>query len=652
MPMKTLTRIHLRPLVLLGALLALASAEAALPVSKSEFETISEANSLLTVQGDTATAVAVLQELLATPGLSEGGRQNALNMLAFAQYQQGDIQGALSTYKRLLWSDELPEETRLQTLYSAAQLYMLEEEFGNSLDYLNKYLGISTSPPAGVFILKAQLHFRLDEFGEMPEPINRAVEITRNGGLEPKEDWFRLLALALFEIEDAAGLEQTYDEMISEWPSEEHVEQAVVLFLDLRDAARLERALRRLQDRFPANDKSSPVQIAIAGSDIEALTQLASDGVSLETQDAFKRTPLQLAAELGDVEVVDFLIANGVDVNQVNTNGDTAVLFAATSGYDNIVRRLWQAGADVRLSHQKYTPFQLMAQAGKRQLFDELIAAYPDIIETDGELALFLAVVGNQTEIAQFLVTNGAPPSHRSDSGMTPMHWAVGNDNTRLVEQLLDNGAEADGTNDKGQSPLMLAVQRQEIGIAATLLTYGANPNRQYSNGLSMLAVAARDGDADLMQELLEAGANVAGGAVKGNPLRWAAGGGHLDAVRVLLAAGAEVQEATEDRDDILLIAALAESPEVMQALLDAGAPVRNSLERLARWNSKDVTGFLKENDFRRQKRGDVETWAHRDDDSRVVLVPKQKENFGVVAVVDFARQSGIEASDWIVANR
>ena len=127
--------------------------------------------------------------------------------------------------------------------------------------------------------------------------------------------------------------------------------------------------------------------------------------------------------------------------------------------------------------------------------------------------------------------------------GATALHWAVYRDNLSVVAMLLDAGAKATAVNRYGVTPLSLACSNGSPAIVERLLAEGADPNAATAGGETPLMTAARTGGADVVGLLVANGADVdAHEATRGQTaLMWAAAEGHVAALRALLEAGADL---------------------------------------------------------------------------------------------------------------
>ncbi|GHE10401.1 ankyrin repeat domain-containing protein [Klenkia taihuensis] len=146
----------------------------------------------------------------------------------------------------------------------------------------------------------------------------------------------------------------------------------------------------------------------------------------------------------------------------------------------------------------------------------------------------------------------------RSGDDWTPLHLAVATGDLGLVDALLGAGAQLEATTDHGRTPLHVALEFAP-GLVNPLLERGAELDG---------AAAAYLGDSARLAARLDAGESSVRDDADVSLLGWAALGGSVDAVRLLLDRGAEPDPGA------LRMAAAAPHPEVVDLLLAAGAPV------------------------------------------------------------------------------
>lgn len=125
----------------------------------------------------------------------------------------------------------------------------------------------------------------------------------------------------------------------------------------------------------------------------------------------------------------------------------------------------------------------------------------------------------------------------------TALHWAVLREDANTADLLIRAGADVNAANDLGVTPLVLACENGSAALVTALLEESADPNTATSMGETALMACARGGDVDAVAALLDRGAALdAGESSRGQTaLMWAAAHRHPDVVRVLIAHGADV---------------------------------------------------------------------------------------------------------------
>ncbi len=184
-----------------------------------------------------------------------------------------------------------------------------------------------------------------------------------------------------------------------------------------------------------------------------------------------------------------------------------------------------------------------------------------------GWTPLHLAVATGREDAVRALAGAGADLGARTESGRTPLHVAVEHA-PALVPLLGDLGARIDAP---------AAAHLDDVDRLAAELDAGA-PLTDPATGLDLLTVAAAGGAAGAVRLLLDRGADPDGGA-----LAAAAAACRPDLVRALLGAGARADRRDPDTGRTPLHEAVSagiaagpdcDAPEVVRLLLAAGADV------------------------------------------------------------------------------
>jgi ankyrin repeat protein len=198
------------------------------------------------------------------------------------------------------------------------------------------------------------------------------------------------------------------------------------------------------------------------------------------------------------------------------------------------------------------------------------------------------------------LIQKKADVNAAASDGTTALHWAAYRDDAESVDLLVRAGAHVNAANDLGATPLWNASMNAGAAIVRTLLEAGANPNLALLAGETPLMVAARSGKADVVALLLAKGADPnARASRQQTALMWAVSQRHPDVVKLLVTHGADVHARSSEwqemmavpphglpqynkiiphgRDTALLFAARAGDLESAKLLVGAGANVNDA---------------------------------------------------------------------------
>src|SRR5919198_3890383 len=226
----------------------------------------------------------------------------------------------------------------------------------------------------------------------------------------------------------------------------------------------------------------------------------------------------------GDLTQVRHLLRQGANANARDEAGDTALMRAALYADVEMMRVLVESGAEVRVRGRDGTApllrtthdldkMRLLLDRGA-PVDDFAMVAAASVPGSRGALELLLAHGGNG---------RAAVPAY------TALMAAAGNGDLDAVNCLLDHGANVKAKTPTGFTALVGAALSGNARVVALLLERGADPNAvcELERGIlqTPAGVAASMGHADCLRLLMAAGAdvNVQGGPFNHNALLGAA---------------------------------------------------------------------------------------------------------------------------------
>ena len=172
-----------------------------------------------------------------------------------------------------------------------------------------------------------------------------------------------------------------------------------------------------------------------------------------------------------------------------------------------------------------------------------------------GPLPLIDAVKNVDREAVRSLLKQGANVNATQADGATALHWASYRDDLESADLLIRSGANVNARNDLGATPLWAACQNGSESMVGRLLTAGANPNAALLLGETPVMVAARSGSPAVVELLAAQGANLNARAARGQTaLMWAVAQKHPEVVKVLIANGADIHARSDSWTEVMAV--------------------------------------------------------------------------------------------------
>ena len=350
-----------------------------------------------------------------------------------------------------------------------------------------------------------------------------------------------------------------------------------------------------------ANDLGvTPLSLACLNGNAVMVEKLLKAGANPNAARATGETALMTAARTGNWDAVKALLARGAEVNAKETSrGQTALMWAVAERHLEIARSLIDHGSDVRAtSNSGFTALMFAAREGDVEAARMLLSHGATVNEAavDGSTPLLVATVRGHTAFAEFLLDRGADPN-ADGAGYTALHWAAGTWEASVSGAF---GVTAKSSEWSGLGGLK---GQAKLEFMKVLLAHGANPNARltknpprfgHSVGFTLklaggtpFLLAALAGDASVMRVLAEAGADpLVATDDKMTPLVAAAGiarivgvslvteSSALEAIKLAMELGGNVNAANESGDTALHGAAYEGRDTIVQFLAEHGAKV------------------------------------------------------------------------------
>jgi ankyrin repeat protein len=241
------------------------------------------------------------------------------------------------------------------------------------------------------------------------------------------------------------------------------------------------------------------------------------------------------------------------------------------------------------------------AHTQNAQLIRSLVSQKADVNARsgDGSTALLWLAHWNDADSADLLLRSGADANIANDFKMTALSQACLNGSTEFVRLLLKSGANPNTPIATGETPLMTCAKTGATDGVRLLVEYGAQVNAtEPSQNQTAIMWAIAERHPDVTKALIAAHADLKAHTKPGfAPIHFAARIGDLESIKLLLAAGVDVNVQTTGTAvgyTPLLIATVRAQIDTALYLLDHGADPNVEAAGLTplHWASTSWEGF------------------------------------------------------------
>ncbi|MEP5568201.1 MAG: CDC27 family protein [Halioglobus sp.] len=188
------------------------------------YEKLAEAQAAAEAK-DLAGAQKVLDGMIAAGGkkaLNSYELANVYNLYAFIYYSREDYPNALKAYENVVSQPDIPLAMEINTRYTIAQLYFVQEDWKRGIDALLKWFDMTETPNAGAYVLLSQGYYQLKDYNKALTNVEKAISMYNEKGKLPKEQWYNLARFLYFEKNDINKTVDVLEVLLTHYPKKQY----------------------------------------------------------------------------------------------------------------------------------------------------------------------------------------------------------------------------------------------------------------------------------------------------------------------------------------------------------------------------------------------------------------------------------------------
>ena len=164
----------------------------------------------------------ILGELERDSKLSHYERAQTYNYFAYTYFTMERYADAIKAYENVLRQPELPEALEVNSVYTLAQLYFIQEDYNKAIDIINRWFKMVDKPTENAYMLLGQAYYQLEKYKESLVPLKEAYNMVKERGDTPRENLLLLLRVDYFSLGDYKNMLAVLKELVVLYPKAEY----------------------------------------------------------------------------------------------------------------------------------------------------------------------------------------------------------------------------------------------------------------------------------------------------------------------------------------------------------------------------------------------------------------------------------------------
>ncbi|MEM6484731.1 MAG: tetratricopeptide repeat protein [Pseudomonadota bacterium] len=274
------------------------------------YEKLAEAQAAAEAK-DLTTAAKVLDGMLAgrrDNELNSYELANVYNLYAFIHYSREDFVSALQAYENVVKQPDIPIAMEVNTRYTIAQLYFVQERWRDGVNALLRWFDMTTTPNANAYVLLSQGYYQLQDYDKALENIKIAIGDYEGKGKIPKEQWFNLARFLYAEKNMIAEATNVLEDLILYYPKKQYWVQLSFMYSEQNQEAKQLGAMETayVQDMLEKDGEYRNMASLLLNADVPyKASQVLTKGIDSEIVESTSKNWELLAGALRQAQEVD-----------------------------------------------------------------------------------------------------------------------------------------------------------------------------------------------------------------------------------------------------------------------------------------------------------------------------------------------------------
>lgn len=156
------------------------------------------------------------------------------NFYAFIYYQKERVPEAIANFEKAIAEQPIPEPFEMTTLFSLAQLEMMQGNFDKTISYLERWEVLNKGEvPASNNYLKAQAMYQQKSFAKAADYIGQAIASIESQDKVAEENWYILQRAVFYELKQPEKVKDVLVKLVKEYNKPEYWTQLAGMYGEL-----------------------------------------------------------------------------------------------------------------------------------------------------------------------------------------------------------------------------------------------------------------------------------------------------------------------------------------------------------------------------------------------------------------------------------